>query len=78
MAFLGSTIMTRIGSGRGRFNDRVIPMARILDMHEKWMKEPEYRKAYEALEEEFALAAAVVNARTPEGVQHNGQQEYDQ
>ncbi len=30
-------------------------MARISDMHKKWMKEPKYRKAYEALEEEFVL-----------------------
>ncbi len=30
-------------------------MTRIADMHKKWMKEPKYRKAYEALETEFAL-----------------------
>jgi hypothetical protein len=33
----------------------VVPMARISDMHKRWMKEPEYRKAYEALEGEFGL-----------------------
>jgi len=38
-------------------------MARILDMHEKWMEEPAYRAEYEALEEEFALAAAAIAAR---------------
>jgi hypothetical protein len=32
-------------------------MARIADMHKKWMKKSKYRKAYEALEEEFALAS---------------------
>jgi hypothetical protein len=31
-------------------------MARIADLHKKWMKEPKYRKAYEALEE---LCAAI-------------------
>ncbi|HWJ19398.1 MAG TPA: hypothetical protein VNR65_11800 [Geobacterales bacterium] len=38
-------------------------MARISDMHKKWMKEPKYRKAYQALEEEFVLASAVIEAR---------------
>jgi ribosome-binding protein aMBF1 (putative translation factor) len=43
-------------------------MARILDMHKKWMKEPAYRRAYDALEEEFALAAAVIDARNRAGL----------
>jgi len=43
-------------------------MARIVDMHKKWMKEPKYRKAYEALEEEFALASAVMDVRTRAGL----------
>ena len=43
-------------------------MARISDMHKKWMKEPKYRKAYEALEEEFALASAVMDVRNPAGL----------
>ena len=43
-------------------------MARIIDLHEKWMKEPEYRKAYVALEEEFALASAVMDVRTRAGL----------
>jgi transcriptional regulator with XRE-family HTH domain len=43
-------------------------MARITDLHEKWMKEPKYRKAYEALEEEFALASAVIAARNQAGL----------
>ena len=38
-------------------------MARISDLHKKWMKEPKYRKAYEALEQEFVLASAVIEAR---------------
>jgi transcriptional regulator with XRE-family HTH domain len=43
-------------------------MARIVDMHERWMKKPSYRKAYDALEEEFALAAAVIDARNRAGL----------
>ncbi len=43
-------------------------MARITDLHMKWMKEPKYRKAYEALEEEFALASAVIDARNRAGL----------
>ncbi|PYT28812.1 MAG: transcriptional regulator [Acidobacteria bacterium] len=43
-------------------------MARIADLHKKWMKEPKYRKAYEALEKEFALASAVIDARNRAGL----------
>jgi len=38
-------------------------MTKLKDLHEKWMKEPEYRQAYDALEEEFALASALLKAR---------------
>jgi transcriptional regulator with XRE-family HTH domain len=43
-------------------------MARITDLHKKWMERPKYRKAYEALEEEFALASAVIAARNQAGL----------
>jgi hypothetical protein len=43
-------------------------MARISDLHRKWMKKPGYRNAYNALEEEFALAAAVLHVRTRAGL----------
>lgn len=33
-------------------------MKKISDLHKKWMKSPEYRKEFDALEEEFALVAA--------------------
>jgi heme-degrading monooxygenase HmoA len=39
-------------------------MARILDMHKKWMEEPAYREAHEALEEKYALATAVIDANS--------------
>ena len=43
-------------------------MARITEMHKRWMKEPKYRKAYEALEDEFAVAKAVIAARNRAGL----------
>jgi hypothetical protein len=50
-------------------------MARILDMHEKWMEKPAYRKEYEALAEEFALAAAVIDERNAKTRSDNGSRE---
>jgi predicted transcriptional regulator len=43
-------------------------MTQISDMHKRWMNEPKYRKAYEALEEEFVLASAVIHARNRAGL----------
>lgn len=45
-------------------------MKRILaeDVHKKWLKNPAVRKAYDALEEEFALASAVIEARSRAGL----------
>lgn len=55
-------------AGRRRSNDGGALLARISEMHKKWIKEPEYRKAYEALEGEFALAEAVIDARNRVGL----------
>jgi ribosome-binding protein aMBF1 (putative translation factor) len=43
-------------------------MARITEMHKKWLKEPKYKKAYDALEEEFVLAGAVMDVRNRAGL----------
>lgn len=43
-------------------------MARIADLHKKWMKEPKYKKVYEALEKEFVFASAVIDARNRAGL----------
>ena len=43
-------------------------MTKIRDLHKKWMREPDYRKEYEALEEEFALASALIAARSRAGL----------
>ena len=42
-----------------------IPAERL---HRKWMKEPEYRREYEALEKEFLLTAAMISARARAGL----------
>lgn len=43
-------------------------MTRITDLHKRWVKDPAYRKEYEALEEEFALAQAIAKARNRSGL----------
>lgn len=43
-------------------------MTRISDMHKRWTKGAEYRKAHGALEGEFALARAVIDARSRAGL----------
>ena len=43
-------------------------MTRITDLHKAWLKEPNYRREYDLLEEEFALAAAVAKARRRAGL----------
>jgi ribosome-binding protein aMBF1 (putative translation factor) len=43
-------------------------MTKISDLHKKWMKDPAYRKEYEAQEEEFALILAVAKARRRAGL----------
>jgi len=43
-------------------------MTKVNDLHRKWMKNKEYRKAYEELAPEFALAHAVIKARATAGL----------
>ena len=35
----------------------------VQEVAKKWMKNPEFRAAYDALDEEFALAGALIKAR---------------
>lgn len=35
----------------------------VEEVAKEWMKDPEFRAAYDALEEEFALASALIRAR---------------
>ena len=41
---------------------------RVDDLHRTWMKDPEYCREYGALEEEFSLVAALIEARTRAGL----------
>jgi ribosome-binding protein aMBF1 (putative translation factor) len=43
-------------------------MTKIKNLHKKWLKDPQYRREYEALDEEFALAAVVGKARASAGL----------
>lgn len=43
-------------------------MKRISSMHKNWMKDEAYRKEYDALEAEFALASAMIAARSRAGL----------
>jgi ribosome-binding protein aMBF1 (putative translation factor) len=43
-------------------------MTKVDDLHSKWMKDPKYVKAHEALAPEFELAHAVIDARIQAGL----------
>jgi ribosome-binding protein aMBF1 (putative translation factor) len=47
-----------------------MPMRRTTadDLHKKWMTSPKYRREYEALEQGFSLAAALIKARACAGL----------
>lgn len=40
----------------------------VEELANEWMKNPEFRAAYDALEEEFALASALIRARGDAGM----------
>jgi transcriptional regulator with XRE-family HTH domain len=43
---------------------------KLSTLHKKWLKEPAYRKEYDALEEEFSLMAEVAKARERSSLNH--------
>jgi ribosome-binding protein aMBF1 (putative translation factor) len=43
-------------------------MTQINDLHNKWKQDKAYQAAYDALEDEFALAAALIEARSRAGL----------
>ncbi|NOT13369.1 MAG: helix-turn-helix transcriptional regulator [Methylococcaceae bacterium] len=43
-------------------------MTKISDLHNKWVQDKAYQEAYDALEDEFALAAALIEARSRAGL----------
>jgi hypothetical protein len=42
-------------------------MTRVEEFHRKWSKNSDYRKAYDELEEEYALIGALIDAQTAAG-----------
>ena len=42
-------------------------MTTLAELHEKWSREAEYRKAFERLRPEYEVARALIKARTPAG-----------
>lgn len=44
---------------------KTIPLSKLSD---EWFKDPEFVREYEALEEEFALATALIKARSDAGL----------
>jgi ribosome-binding protein aMBF1 (putative translation factor) len=38
------------------------------ELHQKWLKDPKYREAYDSLDEEFRLASTLIAARTRAGL----------
>ena len=43
-------------------------MSKVHNLHKKWMKDPDYRKAHEALKPEFEIARALIEARAKAGL----------
>ena len=43
-------------------------MTKMKDLHAEWMKDAEYRQEFDALETEFALARAMIEARAKAGL----------
>lgn len=39
-------------------------MTSLKELKKKWIQDPEFRESYDAMTEEFALAAALIDART--------------
>lgn len=42
-------------------------MTRVAELHERWNRDPDYRKAYEELGPEFAVAKSLIEARKDAG-----------
>ena len=43
-------------------------MSLVSDLHEKWSKDPDYRRAYDELGPEFAASRSLVKARFGAGL----------
>lgn len=43
-------------------------MTKVKELHRRWSKDPAYKAAYDALDEEFELGRALIEARTRAGL----------
>ena len=43
-------------------------MTKVKNLHKKWLKEPGYKSAYDALDDEFQLAQTLIEARKQAGL----------
>ena len=43
-------------------------MTRLADLKRKWMRDPKFKAEYDALEDEFALIRALIDARARAGL----------
>ena len=43
-------------------------MTRVKELHRRWSKDPDYKASYDALDQEFHLAQALIEARTRAGL----------
>lgn len=43
-------------------------MTKITELHAQWMRDPEYRAAYDSLDDEFTLAAVLIETRAQAGL----------
>lgn len=43
-------------------------MIKVKKPHKEWLDDPEYKSAYDAMADEFSLAAAIISARSEAGL----------
>ncbi len=43
-------------------------MTKVKELHNKWLKNTEYKNAFEGMAEEFDLVSAIINARNHAGL----------
>lgn len=43
-------------------------MTKMRDLHAEWVRDPEYREQFDALEDEFALVQSMIDARMRAGL----------
>lgn len=56
------------GPEKGEGGDMTTKGIPVSEAAKDWMKDPEFRAAYDALEEEFTVVSALIDARTKTGL----------